>query len=315
MTALDTSRDTSHDRDGPRTGIVLAFAILYLVWGSTYLAIRYAVETIPPLLMVGTRFLAAGALLYAWQFIRAARRRERLRPTLAEWRRESVIALLLITTAYGLVAWAELTVPSGIVALLAATTPLWMVVLPSFANGRQRPTALALGGVALGIVGQALLLAPGSLAGQTVNPLGAAAVVLASIAWAIGSLWSRRPPHPADSLTASAMQMLVGGAVLVVLGLLVGEGAHVELGNISHRSLVSWIYLVVAGSVVAYTAYVWLLGKTSPARVSTYAYVNPLVAIALGWFFAAEPVGVRTLAASALILVAVLAINLGSSRV
>ena len=212
MTALKVSQDTSHDRDGPRTGIVLAFAILYLVWGSTYLAIRYAVETIPPLLMVGTRFLAAGALLYAWQLIGAARRRERLRPTLAEWRRESVIALLLISTAYGLVAWAELTVPSGIVALLAATTPLWMVVLPAFANGRQRPTALALGGVALGIVGQALLLAPGSLAGQTVNPLGAAAVVLASIAWAIGSLWSRRPPQPADALTASGIAYLLAGS-------------------------------------------------------------------------------------------------------
>ncbi len=301
-------------RDSARARVLLAFAILYLVWGSTYLAIRYAVETIPPLLMVGTRFLAAGALLYAWQMMRAARRGERLRPALAEWRRESVIALLLISTAYGLVAWAELTVPSGIVALLAATTPLWMVVLPSFAPGATRPTALALGGVALGIAGQALLLAPGSLAGQTVNPLGAAAVVLASIAWAIGSLRSRRPPQPSDSLTASAMQMLVGGAVLVVLGVVLGEVAHVQLGAIPSRSIVSWIYLVVAGSVVAYTAYVWLLGQTSPARVSTYAYVNPLVAIALGWFLAGEPVGMRTLAASALILVAVLAINLGSSH-
>jgi drug/metabolite transporter (DMT)-like permease len=294
--------------------VLVAFAILYLVWGSTYLAIRYAIETMPPVLMVGTRFLAAGAILYLWQVISASRRGDRIRPTLAEWRRETIIALLLISTSYGLVAWAELTVPSGIVALLAATTPLWMVVLPSFFNGRQRPSALALGGVALGIVGQALLLAPGSLAGQTVNPLGAAAVVVASIAWAVGSLQSRRPPQPRNTLVASAMQMLVGGAVLVVLGILIGEGAQVRLDAISWRSFSAWLYLVIAGSVIAYTAYVWLLGKTSPARVSTYAYVNPVVAIALGWFLAGEPVGMRTLVASALILVAVLAINMGSTN-
>jgi drug/metabolite transporter (DMT)-like permease len=308
------SFEIPRDRASVRTKLVVAFAILYLVWGSTYLAIRYAIETMPPLLMVGTRFLAAGVLLYGWQMARARRSGRRLTATLAEWRREAIIALLLISAAYGLVAWAELTVPSGIVALLAATTPLWMVVLPSFMNGRQRPTALALGGVALGIVGQALLLAPGSLAGQTVNPLGAAAVVLASIAWAVGSLQSRRPPQPRDTLLASAMQMLVGGAVLVVFGLLVGEGAHVRLDAISWRSFWSWLYLVVAGSVVAYTAYVWALGKTSAARVSTYAYVNPVVAIALGWLLAREPVGARTLVASALILVAVLAINLGTTN-
>ena len=139
-----------------------------------------------------------------------------------------------------------------------------------------------------------------------------ALVVVASIAWAIGSLRARRPPESRDPLLSSAMQMLVGGAVLVVLGLVLGEGAHLHLAEITTRSFLSWVYLVVAGSVVAYTAYVWLLGVTSPARVSTYAYVNPIVAVALGWLVAAEPVGAKTLAASALILVAVLAINLGS---
>ena len=303
-----------HDRASLRTKLVLAFAILYLVWGSTYLAIRYAIETMPPILMVGTRFLAAGVLLFGWLMLRPRPDGgRRSLPSGAEWRRETLIALMLISAAYGLVAWAELTVPSGVVALLAGTTPLWMVVLPSFRNGRQRPTALALGGVALGIVGQALLLAPGSLAGQTVDPLGAGAVVLASVAWAVGSLRTRRPPQPTDTLLASAMQMLVGGAALVVLGLLVGEGARVQLDAVSWRSFTAWLYLVVAGSVVAYTAYVWLLGRVSPARVSTYAYVNPLVAIALGWFLAHEPVGARTLLASGLILVAVLAINLGST--
>jgi drug/metabolite transporter (DMT)-like permease len=308
------SLESHHDRAALRTKFVLAFAILYLVWGSTYLAIRYAIETMPPILMVGTRFLAAGVLLFGWLMFRPrSDGGRRALPTRREWRRETLIALLLISAAYGLVAWAELTVPSGVVALLAGTTPLWMVVLPSFRNGRQRPTALALGGVALGILGQALLLAPGSLAGQTVNPLGAGAVVLASVAWAIGSLRTRRPPQPTDTLLASAMQMLVGGAALVLLGLLIGEGANLRLDAVSWRSFASWLYLVVAGSVVAYTAYVWLLGKTSPARVSTYAYVNPLVAIALGWFLAHEPVGARTLIASGLILVAVLAINLGSA--
>jgi len=308
------SSESQHDHAVLRTKLVLAFAILYLVWGSTYLAIRYAIETMPPILMVGTRFLAAGVLLFGWLMLRPRPDGgRRSLPSGTEWRRETLIALMLISAAYGLVAWAELTVPSGVVALLAGTTPLWMVVLPSFRNGRQRPTALALGGVALGIVGQALLLAPGSLAGQTVDPLGAGAVVLASVAWAAGSLRTRRPPQPTDTLLASAMQMLVGGAALVVLGLLVGEGARVQLDAVSWRSFTAWLYLVVAGSVVAYTAYVWLLGRVSPARVSTYAYVNPLVAIALGWFLAHEPVGARTLLASGLILVAVLAINLGST--
>jgi drug/metabolite transporter (DMT)-like permease len=288
---------------------LLAFAIVYLVWGSTYLAIRFAVETIPPLIMSGARFLVAGGALYLW-----CRRRGRTSsPTRRQWRAAAITGLFLIAASYGLVSWAELTVPSGIVALITAMTPLWMVLLSSLAVAR-RPSALVIAGVVVGLGAQALLFGVGSAGHTHIDPWGLGAVLLAGIAWAVGSLRARKGDLPADAFLGSAMQMLTGGALLVVFGLVAGEGAHFTLGDVTRRSALAWLYLVVAGSMIAYSAYLYLLKATTPARASTYAYVNPIVAVFLGWLLAGEPFGPRTVAAMALTLVAVLAINLGATH-
>jgi Predicted permease, DMT superfamily len=320
--AVHTDRRTT----GSAWPTLLAFAIVYLVWGSTYLAIRFAVETIPPLIMSGTRFLVAGGALYLWCLIRrkaddpdavagAARdatpaRRE---PTAAQWKGAAITGLFLIAASYGLVSWAELTVPSGIVALITAMTPLWMVLFSSIAVAR-RPSALVIAGIVIGLGAQALLFGVGSADHARIDPWGLGAVLLAGVSWAIGSIRSRKADLPANAFLGSAMQMLTGGAVLVVLGLLAGEGAHFSLVDVSRRSALAWLYLVVAGSMIAYSAYLYLLKATTPARASTYAYVNPIVAVFLGWLLAGEPFGPRTLAAMGLTLVAVLAINLGATH-
>jgi drug/metabolite transporter (DMT)-like permease len=289
---------------------LLAFATVYLVWGSTYLAIRFAVETIPPLIMSGTRFLVAGGALYLWCLLRAS---GKPRPSRAQWKGAAITGLFLIAASYGLVSWAELTVPSGVVALITAMTPLWMVLFSSISAAR-RPSALVIAGIAIGLVAQALLFGVGSADQTRIHPWGLAAVLLAGVAWAVGSLRARSADLPDDAFLGSAMQMLTGGAVLVVLGLLAGEGAHLTLGDITRRSALAWVYLVVAGSMVAYSAYLYLLKATTPARASTYAYVNPIVAVFLGWLLAGEPFGPRTVAAMGLTLVAVLAINLGAAN-
>ena len=290
--------------------LVAAFAIVYLVWGSTYLAIRFAVETIPPLVMSGTRFLAAGGALYLWCLMRDGRTS---RPTPRQWQAATVTGLFLIAASYGLVSWAELTVPSGIVALITAMTPLWMVLFSSIAAAR-RPTALVIAGIVIGLGAQALLFGVGSADHTRIDPWGLGAVLLAGVSWGLGSLRARKADLPADAFLGSAMQMLTGGAMLVVLGLLAGEGAHFTVADVSRRSALAWVYLVVAGSMVAYSAYLYLLKATTPARASTYAYVNPIVAVFLGWLLAGEPFGPRTVAAMALTLVAVLAINLGAAH-
>jgi drug/metabolite transporter (DMT)-like permease len=290
--------------------VLLAFAIVYLVWGSTYLAIRFAVETIPPLLMSGTRFLVAGGALYLWCLLRGDKTPS---PTTVQWRAAATPGLFLIAASYGLVSWAELTVPSGIVALITAMTPLWMVLFSSIAIAR-RPSALVIGGIAIGLGAQALLFDVGGAGHARIDPWGLGAVLLAGISWAIGSLRARKADLPADAFLGSAMQMLTGGAVLVALGVLRGEGAHFTLADVSRRSALALLYLIVAGSMIAYSAYLYLLKATTPARASTYAYVNPIVAVFLGWLLAGEPFGLRTVAAMGLTLVAVLAINLGATH-
>jgi drug/metabolite transporter (DMT)-like permease len=289
-------------------GVLLAFAIVYVVWGSTYLAIRFAVESIPPLIMSGTRFLAAGGALYLWQMPRGRR------ATLAQWKGAIVTGLFLIAASYGLVSWAELTVPSGVVAVVTALTPLWMVMIPWLVRATPRPPALVLGGIAIGLAAQALLFGIGDVGGgsNTIDPWGLGAVLLAGVCWAYGSLRARKADLPDDPFLSSAMQMLSGGLVLVAVGLAAGEGASFSLAAVTTRSWLAWIYLVVAGSMVAYSAYLYLLRTTTPARASTYAYVNPIVAVALGWLLAAETVGLRTVAAMGLTLIAVLGISRGT---
>jgi drug/metabolite transporter (DMT)-like permease len=287
--------------------LVAAFAALYLIWGSTYIAILFAIETLPPLIMAGVRFLVAGAVLYAF-----ARLRGTPAPARRQWGPAAVVGGLLLLCGNGAVVLAELTVPSGIVALLVALVPAWMVAFEWARPRGVRPTGRTLAGLVVGFAGIVILVGPAELAGQErVHLLGAVTVLLGSIAWAGGSIYARGADLPRSALLTTAMQMLVGGALLALAGLARGEAAGVDVAAFSLRSVLALAYLVVFGSLIGYTAYIWLLQVSTPARVSTYAYVNPLVAVFLGWALAGEPVGPRVLLAAAVIVGAVAVITGG----
>ncbi|HXE58859.1 MAG TPA: EamA family transporter [Gemmatimonadales bacterium] len=290
-------------RRPPRWAVALAFASIYLIWGSTYLAIRYAIETIPPMLMAGCRFVAAGGIVYLWSRARGAPR-----PTTRNWRAAVVIGGLLLLGGNGGVVWAEQRVPSGLAALLVATVPVWTVLLQAIWPGgqRQRPSGRLVVGLVVGIVGMGLLVAPGEVVGGArVDLAGAAVLTLASLSWSAASIHSRAAPLPASPFLAAGMEMLAGGALLFLAGTVAGEWGRLDLGGISVRSAGALAYLVVFGSLVGFTSFIWLLGVTSPARVATYAYVNPVVAVLLGWALASEPLTPRTLIAAAIIVGAV----------
>jgi drug/metabolite transporter (DMT)-like permease len=279
---------------------LLAFAAVWFIWGSTYLAIRFAIETLPPWMMAAMRFLGAGAMLYAW-----CRWRGAPRPTSAEWRTAGVVGLLLPAVGNGTVVWSEGHAPSGIVALLVATVPLWLLVLRWRAGGAPpRPADWA--GVALGLTGVALLVSNG-VGGA--SPFVLIVMLAGTFSWAYGSLWSRSKPQPRAPLLAAAMEMLAGGAALVIAALLSGEGAQLAAAHVSMRSLVSLAYLSIFGSMLAFSAYKYLLAEVPPAHVGTYAFVNPVVAVLLGWAFAGEAVTGRTVAAMAVIVGAVVLIT------
>ena len=277
-------------------GIAAALAIVYVVWGSTYLGIAVAIETLPPLLMGGARFLVAGAVLYAF----AARREAGGdRPGRAAWLAACASGTLLFAVGNGGVILGQRTVPSGVAALLIASVPLWIALLDRlFFGARLGPRALV--GLALGFAGVALLAQP---SGSGFDPVGVAFLLVAPVGWAAGSLVTRGAPLPRGPLVAAAMQMLAGGAVLTVAGLVSGEAG--EIGAVSARSAVAFAYLVLLGSLVAFTAYSWLLRVARTSLVATYAYVNPVVAVALGWLVLAESITALTLVSGAVIVVAV----------
>ncbi len=284
-----------------RAQVAAAFAAVYVVWGSTYLAILFAIETLPPFLMAGTRFLVSGAALYAWTRARGAPR-----PTRPNWRAAAVVGAFLLVGGNGGVAWAEQRVPSGLAALLIATVPLWMVLLEWWRSGGVRPGWRTWAGIATGFLGLGILVGPAELlGGGAADGVGAAVLVAAAALWAVGSVYSKRAALPESPLQATGMEMLAGGALLVLLGSLVGEWGRVDPGAVSARSLLALAYLVVFGSGLGFTAYVWLLKHVEVAKVSTYAYVNPVVAVFLGWLLAGEVVTARTLVAAAVIVVAV----------
>lgn len=289
-----------------RALLIAAFAAVYLVWGSTYLAIRFAVAELPPFITAGVRFLVAGAILLLW-----ARLQGDALPTARERRGATIGGLLLLLGGNGAVVWAEQFVPSGIAALIVATLPLWMVLLEWARPGGSRPRSGVFLGLALGLAGIALLLDPSDATGG-VDVVGTVALCLGSVSWAAGSIFMRHVPMPKSALTSNATQMLAGGVGLALLGAALGEFGRLDLAAASPRALLSVAYLIVFGSLIGFTAYTYILRVSTPARVSTYAYVNPVVAVMLGWALAGEAITVRTIAAAGVILLSVAIITLSS---
>ncbi len=283
-----------------RSLILLAFAAIYLIWGSTYLAIQVGIETLPPFLMAGVRFLLAGVPFYFW-----LRRRGYPAPTEDHWMSALVLGGLMMFGGNGLVTWSEQFVSSSVAAVLIATVPLWMTLLDRLAYGGAPLGFAKVAGVVVGFSGVAILVAPSASELDNIDPLGAGALILAALLWGIGSLQSRRMPVPDSPFMAAAMQMIAGGAVLVVVGSAGGEWGQLDVSQVSLASLLAMLYLVVFGSIVALSAYVFLLRVTAASAVSTYAFVNPVVAVLLGWTLAGERLGPRTVVASVLVLSAV----------
>ena len=290
-----------------RGQLIAAFAAVYVLWGSTYLAIRFAIETLPPWLMAGARFIVAGIILYAIARLRGARR-----PTGTNWAATLLIGALLLLGGNGAVVWAETRVPSGLTALLVATVPIWMVLLDWLQPRGNRPTRGVIAGLVLGFIGLGVLIGPGEILGRgQVDLLGAAALTFGSITWAAGSVYSRRVRLPSSPILATGMEMLGGGALLVALSLVTGEAAGFSPGGVTAQSLLALLYLIVFGSLIGFTAYIWLLQHASAARVSTYAFVNPVVAVVLGWAMANEELTPRMIGAAAVIVAAVALITMG----
>jgi drug/metabolite transporter (DMT)-like permease len=281
-----------------RARIAAAFAAVYIIWGSTYLAILFAIETLPPFLMAGARFLTAGVILYVF-----VRLREGAETGRGHWRVALAVGAMLLLGGNGAVVWAEQHVPSGVAALMVATVPCWMVFLEWGRPGGVRPTGMVFAGLVLGTAGILILVGPDALGSGRVDPVGALVLAAGSLSWATGSIYSRHARTPASPLLFTAMQMLMGGACLVAFGLLVGEAGRVDLDGVSLRSALALLYLILFGSLIGYTAYIWLLRVSTPAKVATYAYVNPLVAVLLGWALAGEALTTR-MALAALVIVA-----------
>lgn len=294
------SPDGPGHRPASVAGIWAALATVYVVWGSTYLAIRVAVRTLPPLLMASVRFLIAGALLYAWAIRRGDREGDR--PTRAHWVSAFVIGGALLLGGNGAVVLAERTVPSGIASLIVATVPLFMALMARFVLGERFSWREALG-IGIGFAGIALLVETSGSEGTAIS--GLLLLILASASWAAGSLYARKAKLPARPLVGTAMQMLAGGLLLGLAGIARGEVAAVRPAEFSLDSLLGFAYLVVFGSLVGFTAYAWLIRVARTSLVSTYAYVNPVVAVLLGWGFLSEEITLRTLLAGAVIVAAV----------
>jgi drug/metabolite transporter (DMT)-like permease len=294
-----------------RLQVIAGFAVIYLVWGSTYLAIAYAVRSLPPVLTTAARFAVAGAVLCAWAWWRGAPR-----PVWVEWRAATIAGAVLVVGGTATVCWAEQWVPSGLTSLLVATVPLWFVLLEWMAPGGQRPHGLVAAGVALGLIGLGVLTNPfnGPASGAHVFA-PAAVLMLAAILWAVGSLYSRRAPLPASGTMGTGMQMMIGGLLCFPVGLALGENPRIDVTRVPAAAWIAVAYLTVVGSLTAFTTYLWLLRVSTPSRVATHAYVNPVVAVALGWAVAGEPLTARILVAAGLIIGAVVLITSGQHRV
>lgn len=303
----------------PAWKYVAAFASVYIIWGSTYLAIRFAVESVPPLIMIGGRFLTAGLILYP-----VLRMRGMARPSGKTWAAAAVFGFFMLGVGTGTVAWAEQYIDSGLAALIVAAVPMWMVLIDWVRPGGEAPGRKVVLGLAVGFVGVVLIIGPVDLADAgtagdlgrgtpTAQLLSVLAIILASLSWAAGSVFSRHAPLADSPLMAAAQEMVAAGAIVLLIGLAIGEGSGWSLSMVTRESWIGWGWLVLAGSLVAYVSYVWLLHHTTPARAGSYAYVNPVVAVILGWWLANETFSPRILFAAALVILSVVLITLGRS--
>ena len=289
-----------------RTRILLAFAAVYVIWGSTYLFIKYAIESIPPFMLGATRFVVAGGLLYGLALWRGAKT-----PAARDWKLAGLTGVLMLGMGNGAVVWSELTVPSGVVALIVSAVPIMIVLIDWLRPSGVRPRSAVFLGLALGFIGMVVLIGPRAIVGEGhVDELGAAVLLVGCTSWAFGSILTRGKSADASPLIFSALQMLAAGGAMLVTSLAFGEHTRFSIGQVTAKSAWSWVYLALAGSVIGYTAYVYLLGTVSATKASTYAYVNPIIAVLLGWAFANEPIGVRTLVAAAIILAGVALITM-----
>jgi len=302
--------DPHLEPDPPIWQVLAAFAAVYLIWGSTYLAIKFAIETLPPFLMAGVRFVIAGGLLYA------IRRPGRPKRTGVEWKSAAIVGVLLLAGGNGGVVWAQQWVPSGLAALMVATVSIWMVLIDWLFAAGPRPGKLLMLGLVWGLAGVGLLVSSEQIgAGTTESLWGGIVLLLAALSWAAGSIYARGARLPRSPLITTAMQMICGGAVLLIMGLAAGEGARLAEASISLKSVLALAYLIVVGALIGYSAYVWLLRVSTPARVSTYAYVNPVVAVLLGWLLADEQLDLRAALAMGVILSSVVVVTIrGGAR-
>lgn len=293
-----------------RAAIIAAFTTIYLVWGSTYLGIRVAVQTMPPFLMAASRFLVAGSALLVYLRLRGTPA-----PTFRQWRINALIGTFLLLGGNGAVAWAAQHVPSGITALLIGIGPLFIVLTEWAWPGGQRPTLRTIAAMLLGFAGVVWLAAPWQNAAHGGLHLGAVLAILAGcVAWALGSITSRHAKHGASPALAAALQMLGGGGALVLAAALHGDFAALNLGAVSAHSWSAFAYLTIIGSLVGFSTFVWLMKNCPPAQVATYGYVNPIVAVLLGWLILDEPITPRTLVASAVIITSVVLITLEKNK-
>jgi len=289
----------------PTWKTLLAFAIIYFVWGSTFLAIRVGVREVPPFLLAAMRFLVAGLVLYGWTIAHGERS-----PTGRQWTSASLLAILIFVLDYGLLFWAEQRVPSGIAAVMMATIPVFMALSEIIFLRTQRLTVRLALALSIGIGGVAVLMSRSlSLGGAPIDRAGAMALIIAAISWSVSSALTRKLPLPSSKVMSSGAQMLAGGVFLALMAGALGEFRHFHPLAISRGVWLSLLYLIVAGSIIAFTAYVWLIHHESPTKVGTYAYVNPVVAVLVGYFLGGEALGLRTILGTTFVLISVVVIT------
>jgi len=308
---LPVERQTTTTRRAPATALVVAaFAAVYLIWGSTFLGIAITIQSVPPLLMSGCRWLVAGGLLYAVLRLRGVPN-----PDLIQWRNSAIVSALLLGIGNGGMSWSQQTVPSGITALVIAAVPLWMILFEWWRPQGKRPHRLVFLGLALGFVGVTLIIMGKDHGGnRVVPPIAGGVLLVATVSWAVGSIWARHARLPGTPLMAVAAQMLTAVPLLIGTSALTGEFARFHPAAITTASLTAFAYLTIFGSLVGFSCYAWLLQVSTPARVSTYAYVNPLIAVVLGRIVLAEPLPSTVVLAGVAILAGVVLITLRGQR-